>query len=369
MVLVYLSNLSQDYSCGTNVSIPESIKAQEKIDQCIWIELNNTEMPQWRECKSFHKLKEFGTKFSINVLPKPFNNPDIVIFEELYWFKYIAIAKELQMLNIPYIIVPRGSMTSAAQHNHAYIKKAIANLMFFKYFSQHALAIQYLSIGEKNASGERWNKQALVIPNGISLPANLDIKQFSKESIRAIFIGRLDYYQKGLDLLLKSLLLLKPELIQSKFTLSLYGPNDKNSSDIRKDIVRNGLSEIVFCYDEVHGIEKEKVLKSSDLFILTSRFEGMPISILEAISHGIPVAVTPGTNFAETVQTHNAGWASENSTIEQLCRMLLKIIREKDTIGEKSSNAIELAQSYCWPNIAKKYNEALLSIWANRHSG
>ena len=68
-----------------------------------------------------------------------------------------------------------------------------------------------------------------------------------------------------------------------------------------------GINGLVHLRREVEGSEKESVLIGSDVFIQTSRFEGMPMGILEAMSYGIPVLITEGTTLGEYVKEYNGG--------------------------------------------------------------
>ena len=71
---------------------------------------------------------------------------------------------ELNRLNIPYIIIPRGSLTTSAQSIKP-IKKKIGNILCFNSFVKKSVAIQYLTLDEYKTSGDIWNKKSLIIPN------------------------------------------------------------------------------------------------------------------------------------------------------------------------------------------------------------
>ncbi|MFM8716907.1 MAG: glycosyltransferase [Spartobacteria bacterium] len=57
-------------------------------------------------------------------------------------------------------------------------------------------------------------------------------------------------------------------------------------------------AEVLF-FGSAFGEEKEALLRSADAFILPSFSEGLPMSVLEAWSYGLPVVMTPECNLPE----------------------------------------------------------------------
>src|SRR6185295_19501218 len=78
--------------------------------------------------------------------------------------------------------------------------------------------------------------------------------------------------------------ILKPELV-------LAGPfgSEAYERKIRDLISEFGLAENVVLTGSVHGKKKDELLATSDLFVLPSYGEGVPIAILEAMAHGMPI--------------------------------------------------------------------------------
>ena len=152
MKILYLSHLSTNIAAGMNWSVPASVRAQEQIDEVLWINTTDVLMPHWKEAKAYRNLKEMGGKLRLPALPEPFDKPDVVVFEGLYFKEYIGFSKELRRKHIPYVIVPRGSMTYQAMHNHARFKKWIAHKVWFNGFINHAWRIQYLTQQEADDS-------------------------------------------------------------------------------------------------------------------------------------------------------------------------------------------------------------------------
>lgn len=360
MIILFVSHLSTNIAAGLNWSVPMSVKAQQAYDEVLWVNTTNVEMPHWKEVKAFHHLAEYGERLTLQLLPEPFLHPDLVVFEGLYFREYVSFSKELKQASIPYIIVPRSSLTYQALHNHARIKKWFAHKLLFDRFIKNAWNIQYLTQKEADDSTRQFRTSYYILPNGVNLP-KLTKTSFSRDRIHAVFIGRLDMYQKGLDLLLHAVAQCQDQLRKAHFSLSIYGPQRYDHVIIKQWINDHGIADIVQANDEITGEEKKKVLLQSDFFVLTSRFEGHPMGLLEALSYGLPCMVTPGSNMYDEVRDHKAGWTCEEN-IESMVNTLLDIISHTASFSEKGAHARELSKAYNWDTIAQRFHTEVLSV-------
>ena len=146
---------------------------------------------------------------------------------------------------------------------------------------------------------------------------------------------------------------LKDDLTNNNFQLTIYGPNRDGALEVlQKKIQEKLLNDIVFLKDEVFENDKIDVLMNTDVFIMTSRFEGMPMGLIEALSYGIPSLVTKGTNLAKEIGIANAGWIAENN-INSIKDALRNMAFQRNFI-EKGRNAADLSRSFAWGHIAKK---------------
>lgn len=361
MKIVYISHLSSNLASGPNWSVPAGVAAQSEIDDVLWVNMTDVMMPHWGKVSAFHNVKEFGGKLdSLDVLPSPFNRPDVVLFESFYYMDDVKIAKMLRKVNVPYIIIPRGALTHQALHNHAWLKKWVAHKLYFDEYIKHAKAIQYLTKQEAKDSTERFHTPYFIIPNGFNLPSRVK-ENFSSNGIIASFIGRLDMFHKGIDILLEAMSTAHKELLEAHFYLTIYGPRRYDYYKIEKEIADRGISDIVAIHDEIGGQEKEDILLNTDVFIMTSRFEGHPMGLIEALSYGVPCMVTPGTNMAEQIGKADAGWVTEG-TVVQIAESLRKIIKERTYFSDKGHNARNLSKDYDWNKLALKFHEKLSAI-------
>lgn len=350
MNILFLSKLSGNLFAGPNNSVPAQIKAQSAIDTVFWYNLNFVKREEWIEIGCYN-LKDYPSG-RLKDLPTPFCSPDLVVVEELYCFPFCKILKDIQKKNIPYIIIPRSEMTMQAQKKKC-AKKAIGNIVFFNSLIKHSVAIQYLSNQEKADSEQQWKKNSVVIPNGTNMPQKKK-SSFSANKINAVYIGRYEKYQKGLDLLIKAIEKERALLQDNNFVLHMYGVDQEGTVDyLTAEITQAGLHDLVKLHGAVFGDEKESVLYSADLFIMTSRFEGMPMGMIEALAYGLPVIATTGTNMTAPIERFNAGWTSDN-TVEGISRALAEMVAAKGSFNAICRNSIDLASKYSWPEIAKR---------------
>lgn len=361
MNILYISHLSKNIAAGLNWSVPASVQAQSKIDDVLWVNMTDVNMTHWNHVKAYHNVTEFDGKLnSLDCLPSPFNNPDVVVFEGFYYMDDVRIGKYLRKLHIPYIIIPRGSLTNLALHNHAWLKKWVAHKLYFDEFVNHAKAIQYLTKQEADDSIDRFKIPYFIIPNGFNTPEKRKTC-FSADGIKAVFIGRLDIFHKGIDLLLDAMTILHSELVKSHFFFDIFGPRRYDYYQIEKEIIDRNLTDIIAIHDEVSGKEKENVLLNSDLFVMASRFEGHPMGLIEALAYGLPTLVTPGTNMSEEIKCANAGWTSVG-TKDMLAQTISSIIKEKDQFSEKGRNGILLSSNYKWDKLALRFHDSLTGL-------
>lgn len=364
MNLLYISNLSNNIDSGLNWSVPASVKAQQQYDNVLWIDLTKDAYQEhWGEVPAYHNIQEYGGKLLLEALPAPFNQPDCVIFEGFYYIEQIVFARELRKTGIPYIIIPRGSLTDTAFKNGGVLKqfkKKIAHWLIFDRFVFNALAVQYLTAEEKLQSEKRYNVNSFVIPNGVDIPQSQK-SEFS-EGIKGVFIGRQDIFQKGLDLLFDAISELSVDLQAVNFSLDIYGPPRYDVEKVSELIKEKRIEGLVVNYQRgVSGDEKRQVLLNSDVFFLTSRFEGHPMGLIEALSYGIPAFISRGSNMLEEIKEYDAGWFCEIDK-ESMINAFKQLLNDRQKFTYKSKQAIQLASNYDWGILAKKFHHLVLRL-------
>lgn len=348
MNILHIACTNGDMCNGVQVVVPQHLVAQSKYANIGFMNLSNIQV--YGINNQFH----WKNDSTLSDLPSPFNYPDLVIFHEAYRIQYLKISFYLRKKKIPYVIIPHGELSKGAQKKK-YLKKKVANILLFNHFINNSVAIQCLSSLEKKTTS--FGKNKFIGTNGINIPATKKTK-FSKHGIRFVYIGRLDIYHKGLDLMLEGFANIKELLLENNCSLTIYGPDILDRLVKLKELIKsNGLEDFVTLNKEIFDNEKQNVLLDSDVFIQTSRFEGMPMGILEAMSYGVPCFVTQGTNLGEIINEYNAGWVAETNS-NSISEKLKECIAEKANFYRKSKNSNKIIkEAFEWSIIAEKVIE------------
>lgn len=345
MVILHFACIDDTKTNGVCVIVPQHVTAQGRFADTALLNVNGIEVP------GVPMQLPFSKPFDIRALPKPYDRPDLAVFQECYRPAYLCIAENLRKNGIPYIIVPHGELGREAQKKK-HFKKAAANLLFFNRFTRNALAIQCLS--KRECAETAFGRKRFVATNGVDIP---DRKKdsFSRNGVKIVFVGRLDAYHKGLDLMIEAIRLSKPVLKENNCRVEIYGPDYAGRYESIQRLIReNEVQDIVFLNHEILGDDKKRKLLDSDIFIQTSRFEGMPLGILEAMSYGLPCLVTEGTALGDEIAASHAGWVAETDA-KDISERLIEAIKNRSSwaeFGDNGRNAV--CERYSWDVIAEK---------------
>lgn len=360
MKILHIVNMTF-FGGGVNTVIPSQIKFENElknIESELLITAKNPEIPKNLD----FKLYNFNKENICDILKK--SKPDFVIFHSFYKLEYLRIYMKLDKLNIPYLIKPHGSFIKNAQRK-SWVKKKIANLFFFNRFIKKSKGIIYLNKKEKEYSNLYNNFNSYILPNGINNINSFSSKNFLKNNqIKFMFLGRIDFEDKGIDILLDSLVNLKKKLISKKIKFNFFGFG-KDVDKLNKLIKEYKLNSFVEFKGKVFGEDKERAFKNHHIFVLTSRNEGMPMGVIEALSKGLPCVLTPQTNLSKLVKENKSGW-EVNFNQKCISKGLLKAIDDYQNCNiYYINNSLNLARSFLWENLVSTYKKEYNKIFDN----
>lgn len=182
-------------------------------------------------------------------------------------------------------------------------------------------------------------------------------KSENKSSRNIIAVGRLAE-QKGFDLLIRAWNLI-PNDIRLNWNLRIIGEGTERKK-LEKLISENKLEESVNLLGHIHNVEDE--YKNAEIYVLSSRFEGFGLVLLEAQSYFLPViSFKCPAGPSEIVINNINGFLVEKENLYNLAESIIKLIEDDNLRKQFSKNSfksllkfnkIEILQE--WKNILKK---------------
>jgi len=319
----------------------------------------------------------FGCTHEIRTALQDFK-PDIAHVYSLWIPAHNAWISAIRRQGIAYVAEPHGTLNPemmkvrfGGKRNtpyHHFAKFAYRKLLD-EPLLRSATGIRTLSSVEKNIADRLGLPLSFVCPCGFS-PEWLQPKCTYRppaegEPLNVFFIGRLDVWQKGLDLTLEAFRRLKEISSPSLFKLTLVGsPLNGSDNILREQIRRLGL-ENVEIFGPAHGTIKQCLFQQAHLFIHPSRFEGMAKTAREAVSFGIPVLASRESNFGDWVESESMGKVIELSA-ENIARSLSEMRSDPRKLQNWSDNAWRFSQQWQWPAVAERIIAGYHALLAGR---
>ena len=181
-----------------------------------------------------------------------------------------------------------------------------------------------------------------IINNGVFIPEeNTNI--FTNDQINITIVSRLVSH-KNIEKIIKAISDLNSPLIN----LNIIGDGPELNQLQKISLESNNKDNIIF-HGKLNRDEIDHIFLNSDIYIQASNYEGLPHSLLEAMSYGIPVLCTPVGECKEILGNEDRGYildlpVSKNNIKSKISQ----IIGEKDIANKKGERGKDF--------INEKYN-------------
>lgn len=242
-------------------------------------------------------------------------------------------------------------------HGSKFIEEKVINnnfLLNLKYKLKNFGASKFTKmICLSNESVKEWSvENAIVIPNPSWIVSE---NTASLQSKKAIVVAR-NSYEKGLDRLLliwKIIILKHPD-----WTLDVY-TNDISS--LEKQAVELKLFSNINYHNFVKNIEN-KYLESS-LYIMTSRTEGFPMVLLEAMTLGLPcVAFDCPSGLNSIIKNGKNGFLIPDDNIDLFAKKIFFLIENDKERFKFGTNAKEVMKDFSVDKIMQQWQQLLETL-------
>ena len=177
----------------------------------------------------------------------------------------------------------------------------------------------------------------MCIPNPCSLDGQkVSIKSAKSKTILAV--GRL-HEQKGFDLLLQAW---KPiEKTYSDWSLRIVGEGPKRA-ELEAQIESQGLKRVVLVGATNNVLDE---YEAASIFVLSSRYEGLPLALIEAMWCGLPCIAFDCPQGPAELLAEDRGWLVPNGDIAELTAQIAYALSHPEEALKRAQKAQSFAQT------------------------
>ena len=196
-----------------------------------------------------------------------------------------------------------------------------------------------------------------VIPNAldeerIKLMDSVDISSHRSDGYRIVAMGRMDDHQKGFDLLIQACAKILPAHIN--WSLELIGDGQLRSQ-LEQLADQNGIRQQV----HFHGRLKNPfaVMKGADIFVLSSRVEGFPNVLLEAMGLGVAVvSFDCPSGPSELIIPHVSGLLVPTEDVDALAAAIQSLMVDPARRAAMGAEAFRVRERYAESKIMGEWS-------------
>lgn len=187
-------------------------------------------------------------------------------------------------------------------------------------------------------------------------------KQLNKKTIHLLFLSRIDKL-KGTEIAIETFSILEREF-PNNFYLNVCG--DGPLLNVIKEMANSLTLQNIKFHGYLNEDEKIEMFNLCDLLLFTSYGEGLPVSILEAMTFGLPIISRTVGGIPDWVKNGENGYLTDSKSPEVFKNMILKLISNKELFSKMSANNIKVAKENFTPD---KVKESLMKIYQEVLSG
>lgn len=297
---------------------------------------------------------------------------DLNIFFKLYkiFKKYKPDVINTHLYVIPYVFLPAflGRIKVRVHTVHSIASKEISSKLKRKIIKIAYKYFGFIPIGisdyvKKSILKEYRLKENKVecIYNGIDTSKfSLNTGYLNNNQIIFINVARLNE-AKNQSLLIDAFKLVKEKVQDTK--LYIVGDGELRNK-IEKKIEELDLKNDVILKGQKENINKE--LNNASVFVLSSNYEGLPLSVLEAMACGLPIVTTDAGGVIDIVKNNYNGYIVEKNNKNELANAMLKICNNKELMRDMGMKSYGLSKKYDIKKVASEYEKLYLRLLKNR---
>lgn len=258
-----------------------------------------------------------------------------------FWYAVVC-SRLLRIVKIPYVTVLRGGNLPI-------------RLRRYPFFSSWVFGDAALNISPSLYLQRALLKQGFIVD---VVPNFIDIQMYPfkhRDRVRPRLLWVRSFHQTYNPCLAIEVLRL---LVQkySDAQLCMIGPEKDDSLKIAKEmVVTNGLQAHVKFTGKLSKSEWVSESTNFDIFINTTNFDNMPVSLLEAMALGFPVISTDVGGIPDLIKEGSNGFMVPRDNAEEFVKRIEELINDSVLCSALSRTARSFAETYSWEQVMPQW--------------
>lgn len=267
------------------------------------------------------------------------NRPDVVHIHMSYKGSFVrkyAVHRLCQRYGIPDIIHLHGS-----EFQKWYDESDISTKERIRTLLRECSA--FITLGDKWDQAVRAiepQTNTVVVSNTVLIPR--EKAHWSPEMFQVLFLGVL-IKRKGVSDLLQSVKILRKQNKTEHLRIVIAGTGAEENA-LKEQAAQLEINDLVDFVGWTDGNKKAQLLRDSQMLVLPSYNEGLPIAILEAISYGLPVVATDVGDIASAVHDGENGYLIQPGDVDALAAGIAKVSDNRGEYEQLSARSAAIAR-------------------------
>lgn len=138
-------------------------------------------------------------------------------------------------------------------------------------------------------------------------------------------------------------------------TLVMAGQYDPAQRQIEQMVCALGLQSAVRFAGFLSMEDKARESAAADIFINTNYIDNMPVSVVEAFAHGLPVVATSVGGIPDLITHEETGLLVPVDADGAMADAVIRLLRDPELAGRLSANGRRFAEACAWPHVRGQF--------------
>jgi glycosyltransferase involved in cell wall biosynthesis len=280
---------------------------------------------------------------------------DLLVLHEGWVPSNLIAANAACRAGVPYVVMPHG-VYEPAWTNYLKGPRSLRS-RFERRLLERAAAVHVFFDSEiADIAALAPDASFITVPTGFDVPAD----RWNGGGGYIGWVGRVDPFHKGLDLLVGAIAQLAP---RERPTVRIRGYDYKGGIERLRDVIEaRRVAKWVRIEGPIAGDEKRRFLQEADGYVLPSRWECHSIALLENLALGVPCLVSNVIHIARTLAQASAAVLTQLDEL-RMARALNEFAGTRTAVAARGRALVSSA--FSWRALMPRFDESLAQLGLN----